>query len=45
MTAKETYDFTDSVITNLNKNKGSEAVAAPAEPAAKAPKAEPVKKK
>jgi len=30
MNAKEAYDFTDSVITNLNKNKGSAAGDAPA---------------
>jgi outer membrane protein len=44
MSAKETYDFTDSVITILNKNKGSEPVAAAPAPAP-APKAEPVTKK
>lgn len=42
MNAKDAYEFTDSVITILNKTKGSEPVAAA--PAA-APKAEPVKKK
>lgn len=46
MSAKEGYDFTDSVITILNKNKGSEpASAAPAPATPAAPKAEPVKKK
>lgn len=43
MNAKEGYDFTDSVITILNKTKGTEPVAAPAEKVA--PKAEPAKKK
>ncbi|MEQ1859405.1 MAG: OmpH family outer membrane protein [Chthoniobacteraceae bacterium] len=44
MNAKESYDFTDSVITILNKNKGSEPppAAAVEKPA---PKAEPAKKK
>lgn len=41
MNAKESYDFTDSLITILNKNKGSE----PAPAAEAAPKAAPVKKK
>jgi outer membrane protein len=41
MSAKDSYDFTDSVITMLNKNKGSEP--ASAEPAAA--KAQPVGKK
>jgi len=46
MSAKDAYDFTDSVITILNKNKGSEpaASAAPAAVPVAAPKAEPVKK-
>lgn len=42
MNAKDAYEFTDSVITILNKTKGTEPVAAA--PVA-APKAEPVKKK
>lgn len=43
MNAKDAYDFTDSVVTILNKTKGSEPAAAAESPAA--PKAEPVKKK
>lgn len=46
MTAKDSYDFTDSVITTLNKTRGSEAAAAPAAPAAPAVRAaEPVRKR
>lgn len=48
MNAKEAYDFTDSVVTILNKNKGSEpapAAAAPAPAERPAVRAEPVKKK
>lgn len=43
MNAKDAYDFTDSVVTILNKTKGSEPAAA-VEPAP-APRAEPVKRK
>ncbi len=42
MNAKDGYDFTDSVVTILNKTKGSEPAAAAPAPA---PKAEPAKKK
>ena len=48
MFAKDAYDFTDTIITTLNKNKGKEepAAAAPAgaAPAAATPKADPKKK-
>ena len=49
MYAKPAYDFTDVVVTALNKNKGKEEPAAAATPAAGKPespaaKAEPVKK-
>src|SRR5690606_34217523 len=39
--AKESFDFTDEVVTALNKNKGSETAAPAAKPAA----ATPAKKK
>jgi outer membrane protein len=44
MAAKESYDFTDSVITILNKNKGTES-ATPLAPEKPAARAEPVPKK
>jgi outer membrane protein len=41
--AKESFDFTDDVVTTLNKNKGTEAAAPAAAPAEK-PAATPAKK-
>jgi outer membrane protein len=41
MWAKEQYDFTDTVVANLNKNKGKEEPAAPAPAAAATPAAKP----
>lgn len=42
--SKESFDFTDDVVTTLNKNKGSETAAPAAKPATPAAPATPAKK-